>query len=170
MSNYEDLLKNDEIQALVEEYGESVVIKVLRNRKKFYLYSNIEPALRIMKDEDAGVLFKNLYAFNFGGKIDSEKIESNEALQMAFAMMQPMIIQGLVKCINESVTNSKNGSKGGKAKAANSKIPTETEFIEYCASIGKSRDSAAEVYKMYKEVEWTNMSDWHEAAQNVSKR
>lgn len=158
-----NIYESPEIQFLIEEHGEEKIKEIIRKRKKFYLYFDNFPNLYMFSNEDLGMLFRNIFAFEKGQNVE----KMDKFVKYAFTYIQPRIIDGLVACITESINNSINGSKGGKAKAEKNKIPTKEEFIEACIQKGKDQGKASQFYDLYKESEWKNMDNWQQACNLV---
>lgn len=157
------LLEYTEIKELIEEYGEEKIKKIIRNRKSFCLYFDNFPNYKSFTDEQAGILFKNIIAFEKGENIE----RMDEYMGFAFTFIEPRLINGVVDYIHTSIKNAEKGSKGGKSRG-NNIIPSQEEFINYCVSRGKEERYAEMIYKNITEKnEWGTFSDWREAEKRV---
>lgn len=80
------------------------------------IYKDTEPLVSICTDEQAGKLFKALYAFACRG----EELQADDPmLQGFFSVFRNAIVRADEKYAERCRKNAENGAKGGKAKAAN---------------------------------------------------
>ena len=110
-----------------------------------------------LSNEQTGILFKNIIAYE--SMKEMEKMDS--FVEFAFSFIEPRLINGLVEYVKESITNAKNGSKGGKAKAEKYKqekeefiIPTKNEFIQFCSNNNRDKQNAELWFNEFDKSEW----------------
>lgn len=81
----------------------------------FVMYKSWAPMILAISDEDAGILFKAVCSFQTGQQVNIE----NPLLHGIFEMMKASFVQDDNRYREKCEKNARNGSKGGKAKAAN---------------------------------------------------
>ena len=161
------IFDNFEMQELIEEYGEEKILSIIKRRKSFCLYFDNFPNINGLSNEQAGILFKNIIAY----ESMQDTCEMDDFIKYAFSFIEPRLINGLVEYIKQSIANSINGSKGGKAKAEKQAesarpAPTEQEFYDFCDMKNIDRHNAEYYYNSFKNAGWKQggkpIEDWQQ--------
>ena len=151
-----NIFDSPEIQELIDEHGEERIKKILLKRKSFTLYFDNFPNLDSFTDAQAGILFKNIFAFE---KMQDLK-EMDQYMNFAFSFIEARLINGFVEYISKCITNSENGVKGVKAKAEKSnEYPTKEKFVNHFVSLGKDREETINMYDLFSKDGFKNF-DW----------
>lgn len=166
------IFDNFEMQELIEEYGEEKILSIIKRRKSFCLYFDNFPNINGLSNEQAGILFKNIIAY----ESMQDTCEMDDFIKYAFSFIEPRLINGLVEYIKQSIANSINGSKGGKAKAEKQAesaryTPTKEEFFEFCELHNIEEQNADYLYNSYSRSNWTQngkpIEDWQQCVLNL---
>lgn len=98
----------------------------MTTKNNLIIYNNFIEPIKLLSNEDAGILFKKLVAYHF----DNTETQDNAFVEFAFGMMKPLIDSNKETYDNICKRNSENGSKGGRPKGSTKTQKTQSVNLE----------------------------------------